>query len=122
MEVRGHLEAENRQKHPIGRRVVQLEAPRHITSTLIGRRVVYLILASVMQSCTPSQTKGAVCFSKDLCLFRKEVCCCEYDNKYELKLQNSCDLSSGAHEAGEPPAESLQADVPVPLLDQRHRQ
>ena len=79
-------------------------------------------LACVMQSCTPSQTKGAVCFSKDLCLFRKEVCCCEYDNKYELELQNSCDLSSGVQEAGEPPAESLQADVPVPLVDQRHRQ
>ena len=81
VEVRGHLEAENGQKHPIGRRVVQSEAPRHNTSTLIGRRFVYPVLAHVMQSCTPSQTKGAVCFSKDLCLFRKEVCCCEYDNK-----------------------------------------
>ena len=30
--------------------------------------------ALVMQSCMPDQTKGAVCFSKDLCFLRKEMC------------------------------------------------
>ena len=44
---------------------------------LIGRRVVYPVLADVMQSCTPiaHQPNQRRCV-KELCFFRKELCYC----------------------------------------------